>query len=63
MSNVNADPQGMKTGFWKKLVLAAEASCESYGERLEKRVGRLEAEVERLLETQEKRLKDLSRSP
>ena len=45
MSNMQANPQSTTPGFWKRLVLAAEAMCESYEEQLEKRVSSLEAAV------------------
>lgn len=54
MSNIHANPQKTVPGFWKRLVLAAEAMSESYEERLEKRVSRLEAEVARLSAVQKK---------
>lgn len=57
MSNIHANPQKAVPGFWKRLALAIEAASESYEERLERRVGWLEAEVARLSEAQKKRAK------
>lgn len=56
MSNMQADPQQPVPGFWTRLALAIEAMGESESEtdRLEKRVRRLEAEVERLSAIQKK---------
>ena len=48
MNHTQASQQQTVPGFWKSLALAIEESGESYEERLEKRVRRLEAEVERL---------------
>lgn len=57
MSNIHANAQKTVPGFWRRLALAIESASESYEERLEKRVGRLEAEVARLSESQKKRAK------
>ncbi|MGH6644761.1 MAG: hypothetical protein ACRED3_18910 [Bradyrhizobium sp.] len=54
MNNIQAHAQKAVPGFWKRLLLVAEETGESYAERLEKRVGRLEAEVERLSAIQKK---------
>ena len=54
MNNVHANPKKSIPSFWGRLVLAAEAMSESYEERLEKRVSRLEAEVDRLSASQKK---------
>lgn len=58
MSNMQANPQGMIPGFWKRLALAVKAMGESYEEQLEKRVRSLEAAVARLTEVQKKRERD-----
>jgi len=54
MSNIHANSQKAVPGFWKRLALAAEAMSESYEERLEKRVSRLEDELARLSALQKK---------
>jgi pimeloyl-ACP methyl ester carboxylesterase len=48
MSDIHAKPQQTVPSFWRRPALAVEAMGESYQERLEKRVSRLCAEVERL---------------
>lgn len=57
MNSTHANPQKAEAGFWKRLVLAAKAMCESDEECLERRVSRLEAEVARLSEIQKQRAK------
>lgn len=54
MSNIQANPTKTVPGFWTRLALAFEDISDSYQERLEKRVGRLEAEVERLSAIEQK---------
>ncbi|MDB5967994.1 MAG: hypothetical protein JWQ90_444 [Hydrocarboniphaga sp.] len=54
MNNMHANPPRTVPGFWTRLALAVEAVGESDAERLEKRIRRLEAEVERLSTVQEK---------
>jgi len=53
MSETSTSARSTVPGFWTRLVLAMEAMGESYEERLEQRVSRLEAEVARLSEESE----------
>jgi hypothetical protein len=58
MSNINANSQNTVPGFWKRLAIGIEEASMSLEERLEKRVSRLEVEVDRLLASQKKQTKD-----
>lgn len=49
MSKTITNTRTIVPGFWTRLKLVLEECSESYEERLERRVRRLEAEVERLL--------------
>jgi hypothetical protein len=49
MSNTSTNPRNIVPGFWTRFRLVMEAYSESEEERLERRVRRLETEVERLL--------------
>ena len=49
MSNDNTSPQNSVPGFWTRLCLALDALGESHDGHLERRIKRLEAEVERLV--------------
>ena len=49
MSNTSATARSIVPGFWTRLRLVLEECGESYEELLERRISRLEAEVERLL--------------
>ncbi len=49
MSNVQSTQQKAAPGFWARLAYGIEEASVSYTELLERRIKRLEVEVERLL--------------